>query len=161
MIYNSVQNHIRWENMSLTDWTTVKFCPQTRVAMPASRMKADEATSDGGIDGVDFNAVLITIGLEELFNNEIRQKSKVKYRLSSLFGIVRSSMWGQSLKGCCWWPTFWKPAILVTFVVKWNLTGSWWWKLWAWLLFFSQSQNVGQKSSTSLIHQTEFNPGLV
>lgn len=79
--------------MSLTDWTTVKFCPQTGVAMPASRMKADKATSDGGIDGVDFNAVLVTIGLEELFNNEIRQKETlVKYRLSSLFGIVRSSM---------------------------------------------------------------------
>jgi len=56
-----------WDIASI-DWTTVKFCPQTRVAMPASRMKADKATSDGGIDSVDFNAVLITIGLEELIS---------------------------------------------------------------------------------------------
>ena len=38
--------------------------------MPASRIKANKAASDGGIDGVDFNAVLITVGLEELVNNK-------------------------------------------------------------------------------------------
>ena len=63
---------------SLTNRTSIKFCPQTQVTVPASRINTYKAASDGGIDGVDFNAVLIAVGLEELVNNNKNiRKSKI------------------------------------------------------------------------------------
>ena len=40
--------------------------------MPTSRVKTDKTASDRRVDGVDFNAVSIAVGLEELFKDEMQ-----------------------------------------------------------------------------------------
>ena len=50
--------------------------------MPASRMKTDEASSNGRVNGVHFNAVLVAICLEKLLT--IKQNEEFSDAFSNI-----------------------------------------------------------------------------